>query len=253
MLAGFALLLCGVYAHSQVQGAGVSSSSGSGTVSLSVITSAPSLRGIKGAPFSADVTEESDQALVDGNHIHREMHGRIFRDSEGRTRQEHELLRVMGSEEKRVRVTIMDSVQQVLITLDQQNKVATIRHIGQPSTPATVPATRLTNRPAAASAPQPRVPSMQHEDLGTMEIEGFVVTGRRLTHTMEAGRIGNDKPLVSVSETWYSDELKETLLTKSESAQSGQHVRKLVNIHLGDPDPSLFQTPPDYTVKDTSQ
>jgi hypothetical protein len=82
-----------------------------------------------------------------------------------------------------------------------------------------------------------------------MEIEGFQVTGKRYTHTIEAGKIGNDKPIVSVNETCFSDDVKETLLRRSESPQSGQHIRKLVNIHLGDPDPSLFALPPDYRIR----
>src|SRR5260370_10019260 len=92
MSAGFALTLGAVYVHDQVVGAGGGAGSGSGmisgTVTTSVIVGPPSSSGIKGAPFSADVIEESDQALADGNHIRRGMHGRTFRDSEGRTRQE---------------------------------------------------------------------------------------------------------------------------------------------------------------------
>ncbi len=104
MSAGFALLLGAVYAHAQVVGGGVGAGSGSGTISVTVTTGPPSLSGIKGAPFSADVIEESDQALADGNHIRREMHGRTFRDSEGRTRQEDEFPALMTSGERRVAV-----------------------------------------------------------------------------------------------------------------------------------------------------
>jgi hypothetical protein len=83
-----------------------------------------------------------------------------------------------------------------------------------------------------------------------MEIEGFVVTGKRLTHTIETGRIGNDRPLTTATETWFSPDLQMPLLTKAEDPQFGQHVRKLVNIRTGDPDPALFQIPSDYTVRD---
>jgi len=43
---------------------------------------------VKGAPYSADVTTEVNQALADGNVIARKTGGRIYRDGEGRTRQE---------------------------------------------------------------------------------------------------------------------------------------------------------------------
>ncbi len=248
MAAGLALLLGAAYACAQVVGGG-STISGTLTASATVNLSAS---GVKGVPFSADVIEESDQALVDGNHIRREMHGRIFRDSEGRSRQETEFPTLMAGGEKRMRVMIMDPVQQLAITLDPQNKIATIRHLGQHRLPVTVEA----NKRAAVPSPQTYVRKASHmkqEDLGTMEIEGFVAAGKRFTHTIEAGSIGNDKPLISVNETWFSDDLKTLLLTKSEKPEFGQHIRKLVNIHTGNPDPLLFQPPPDYTVKDVTQ
>ena len=83
-----------------------------------------------------------------------------------------------------------------------------------------------------------------------MEIEGFTVKGTRLTTTIGAGAMGNDKPMTTTSERWFSEDLKMDLLTKSSNPESGQHVRKLVNIRSGDPDPLLFQVPVDYTVKE---
>jgi hypothetical protein len=253
ILTGIALLFSPLYVYPQAQGGG-GDARGSGTISITATTSGPFLKGTTGVPFSADVIEENDQTLADGNHIHREMHGRIFRDAEGRTRQENEFPVTMNGE-TRVRVIIMDPVQQVFVSLDLQNKVAKVQHVGQQPASSTVGA----NKPAAPSNQSnlPKVSPKQQEhlgteDLGTMEIEGFVVTGKRVTHTIDAGEIGNDKPLVSVYETWFSPDLKEALLTKSENPQSGQNIRKLVNIHLGEPDPLLFQPPPDYTVKDIS-
>lgn len=42
----------------------------------------------KGAPFSADVVSQSSRVSSDGNRIHRTGNGKLFRDSEGRTRSE---------------------------------------------------------------------------------------------------------------------------------------------------------------------
>ncbi len=70
---------------------------------------------------------------------------------------------------------------------------------------------------------------------------------------MAAGTIGNDKPITTSSEVWFSSDLKMDLLTSSESPESGKHVHKLLNIHTGDPDPLLFQVPTDFTVKETPQ
>jgi hypothetical protein len=43
---------------------------------------------VKGAPYSADVVTENNQALPDGNAIQRKTQGTVYRDGEGRTRQE---------------------------------------------------------------------------------------------------------------------------------------------------------------------
>lgn len=43
---------------------------------------------VKDAPYSADVNTESNRTLADGNAITRKTSGRVFRDGEGRTRQE---------------------------------------------------------------------------------------------------------------------------------------------------------------------
>ena len=43
---------------------------------------------VKGAPYSADVVSETNQALADGNIISHKSASRVYRDGEGRTRQE---------------------------------------------------------------------------------------------------------------------------------------------------------------------
>jgi len=43
---------------------------------------------VKGAPYSADVSTETNRALADGNVISKKTSGRVYRDGEGRTRQE---------------------------------------------------------------------------------------------------------------------------------------------------------------------
>src|SRR5690349_20200724 len=43
---------------------------------------------VKGAPYSAEVVTERNQSLADGNVISHESRSQVFRDAEGRTRQE---------------------------------------------------------------------------------------------------------------------------------------------------------------------
>lgn len=48
-------------------------------------------------------------------------------------------------------------------------------------------------------------------------------------------------------------DLKMDLVNITESPDSGKHVRKLLNIRAGEPDPLLFQVPSDFTVREMPQ
>jgi hypothetical protein len=89
------------------------------------------------------------------------------------------------------------------------------------------------------------------EALGSKYIEGVNATGTRTTRIIDAGSQGNDKPIVSVTETWFSSELKMTVLSETDDGQSGHSIMKLVNITRTEPVAQLFQVPSDYTVKET--
>jgi hypothetical protein len=89
------------------------------------------------------------------------------------------------------------------------------------------------------------------ETLGNKYIEGVNATGTRTTRIIDAGSQGNDQPIVAVTETWFSPELKMTVLTESDDGRSGHSTMKLVNITRTEPVAQLFQVPSDYTVKDT--
>ena len=51
---------------------------------------------VKGAPFSAEVTTETNMTLQDGNRIHQVTKLHVYRDSEGRTRREQSLNNLGG-------------------------------------------------------------------------------------------------------------------------------------------------------------
>jgi hypothetical protein len=93
-------------------------------------------------------------------------------------------------------------------------------------------------------------PKTTTEDLGTQIIEGIQTEGQRHTVTWPVGAIGNDRPTTYTIETWNSPELKEVILRESDDPRNGESTDKLVNISRSEPDPSLFEPPPGYTVKD---
>jgi hypothetical protein len=62
--------------------------------------------------------------------------------------------------------------------------------------------------------------------------------------------MGNDRPIAIIQEYWRSVELKVLVLNKWINPQSGESTEKLINISRSEPEQSLFQPPPDYTIVD---
>ena len=89
------------------------------------------------------------------------------------------------------------------------------------------------------------------EDLGTQVIEGIVATGKRTTTTIPAGAIGNEQPILIVSEQWSSPDLKVIVMTKHSDPRTGETTYRLTNIVQTEPARSLFEVPADYTLKDS--
>jgi hypothetical protein len=78
----------------------------------------PLERAMKAAPYSAETIVEGNQVLADGNRISQKTTGRVYRDSEGRTRREDD--RKDGS----VGISITDPVGGFSYSLDPVNKIA---------------------------------------------------------------------------------------------------------------------------------
>jgi hypothetical protein len=94
-------------------------------------------------------------------------------------------------------------------------------------------------------------PETQAEDLGTQMIEGVTARGRRTTQTWPVDSVGNDRPIVSVHENWFSDQLGGMMvLSKNDDPRYGETTTALKNINLSEPDPALFQPPPGYQIVD---
>jgi len=225
------------------------------SASTSTLSGGIALRSVAGAPFSADVVRQSTQFQPDGSRALVETHGKMFRDSQGRTRTETELASGAGSVTRHF-TTIFDPVQRTSIVLNVEAKTATIYHLHLPP-PSALSAKQL-KLIAAAQAAQPhknglaRSVSGDPEDLGTMTLEGFSVTGTRSAHPAKAGTAG-DKTQTAFTESWFSSELKVELLSITQLPQALTETTRLINIAPGEPDATLFQAPANYTVQDNSQ
>jgi len=240
---------------------------------------------VQGAPYSATMTNESIQTLADGNRIVQTSTGNTARDSMGRTRQDAPLPPIgnMSPADAPHLVFLQDPVAQVSYTLNLTDKTAmkgpafyqsSISGAGGARTVTiggaamAAGALSMPDRPlqlsgtAGAALPMPMPPPMiiaqksmigeegqaQTEDLGPKTMEGVNVTGTRVTRTIPAGQIGNDKPLSIVTEVWTSPELKTVVYSKRSDPRMGDQTFQLTNIVRAEPDPTLFVVPSDFKV-----
>jgi len=236
------------------------------------------VRPITGAPYSGEEVSETVQTLADGTHITRTNPAtKVYRDSLGRTRTERQMFRApaipgASAVDSPIIVEITDPVAHARYTLDTQNKVAHRQELSIAGVRPPVIAGAITRTPIAGStvtmsgvgaaggkisAPLTTVagqatdvlrPKMTTEKLGTQTIEGLPTEGMRHTRTLPVGSEGNDRELTITDDMWMSTDLKVRVLSEMNDPRNGKHTQKLINISRSEPDPSLFQPPPDYTV-----
>jgi hypothetical protein len=289
---------------------------------------------VKGAPYSGEEVNETNQVLADGTRIHRETRATVYRDSEGRTRRE-----TPDS------IIITDPVAGVTYMLNPKNMTGqkmttsnvgfayynadhvvtsgggagvgvgggsgngwnntatfsmrmesnggtpTITVNGQTLDPkqvqeliakakasgdrtitingATVEAGMLADATArmgkvqmeaaatsaaAAGAKAEKAFAFARvakgEPIGTQMIEGVKAEGRRNVSTIEAGSIGNDRPIQVTSESWYSPELQTVVMSKHSDPRTGEENFRLLNVNRNEPGAYLFQPPSGYSIND---
>jgi len=91
------------------------------------------------------------------------------------------------------------------------------------------------------------------ENLGDETIDGIHVTGTRVTTTIPAGKMGNEKPITVTSERWYSPELKATVVTKQDDPWAEELKPELKNVTTAEPDAARFSVPADYKIVDDKE
>jgi hypothetical protein len=305
---------------------------------------------VVGSPFSADIHSETIQTLANGTLITQRFTGRIYRDSQGRTRTER-AFQMGGISETKQTISIFDPVAGVNYTLDPVTRIvhkadssvkvipprqsssswpvplkASVNALSgvtpgealkkvTPTYPMTARAARvsgllqvltlisetgdvieayavsghpLLRGPAVKAARQWKfLPTEQSgrpvkvrgllnfnfalikeepapdqlanratkysvntEQLRKQIVEGVECEGERKITTLAAGAIGNDRPIETISETWYSTELGMMILSKRSDPRFGESTYRITSISRTEPETALFQVPPDYAVKE---
>ncbi|WP_280153595.1 hypothetical protein [Piscinibacter sp. XHJ-5] len=84
--------------------------------------------------------------------------------------------------------------------------------------------------------------------LGSKDIDGVRANGERTTWTIEAGKLGNEKPIVITRDVWTSPELLLTLQSRDADPRVGETTYRLARLKRGEPDAALMRVPPDYAA-----
>ena len=104
--------------------------------------------------------------------------------------------------------------------------------------------------PAKSHTVQNEKETQTWEDLGVRNILGFDTTGVRETTITNAGVLGNDQPLTSLTEYWHSQQLGLNLISVRSSPFFGKQTFTITDLTPGEPDPNLFKIPAGYKVND---
>ncbi len=82
--------------------------------------------------------------------------------------------------------------------------------------------------------------------LGVREVEGLRASGERTSWTIEAGRVGNEKPIQITREVWTSPDLMVTVSTRDFDPRSGETNYRLKSVRRGEPEAALMRVPADF-------
>jgi hypothetical protein len=231
---------------------------------------------VTGRPFTAEAVVETDQTLADGSHVTGRQSLTAARDSQGRTyREEIPGTPASGSSAPKV-ICISDPLAKLnyvlgpdhvahktpMLSLTAQAGAATVSTdgasarlslqtfttgYGEGKGPVQMGAQSA--QPAQQLAPG----AIDTKQLRSQVITGFTADGTRTTLTIPAGQVGNQNPLVIVSERWYSQDLEAIVLAKHSDPRVGASSYQLISVQQIEPPATLFQIPSGYTIEEDGQ
>lgn len=203
---------------------------------------------VQGQSCTVVMQTDITQQLADGTTLTHRTIVHKWRDNQGRFRRES--AEIEGSETPVFqRASIIDPVNNTFVNLNFERKTATIYHLPDHGPDALHPYIDQFEKDI------PALPGVQVkvEKLGGQTIAGVYAEGRRVTRFRPAGTVtlGNDKPIVSVSDRWVAQDLK-ILVASTMDDPRHKEVSQVTKLDRSEPDPALFQIPSDFTVKEVS-
>jgi hypothetical protein len=202
---------------------------------------------VQGKPYSAQSQTDVVQTLADGNRIQRHTSSKFYRDNSGRTRSEQTFSAINPSIPGETKIFIDDPVASVAWVIDPGSHSARklvrsgkylAEHNGetQPAAPAKLPKLNEGR-------------DIVVEQLGQKTIEGVECSGKRDTITISAGQIGNEQPVVIVTETWTSPAIGAVVQSSTTDPRFGQTTYQLLHLELGEQPLDLFELPAGYQIE----
>ncbi len=169
----------------------------------------------------------------------------IARDSSGRIFQERRLLVPEDGKHESIltQIEISDPVSHELFICVPRESVCQVEFFSAPAFVPPAPAT-------APGSPNNQAGTLSRENLGTQFLGGLETFGTRETLVIEAGLIGNDTPIQTTREYWYSPKLGVNLSSKLQDPRIGTQDFEVSDIVLGEPDSKLFRLPPNSRLID---
>jgi hypothetical protein len=194
------------------------------------------------APFQATVTAEWTKHLPDGTTTVVKNHRLVVRDSQGRIYQERRTLVPEGSsQESRIfRIEISSPITHTKYFCNPSLSECELHDYNVPVTEPVVPVGEISNGTRYLS----------RASLGTKTTEGLEAVGTRETITIQTGVIGNNAPVDSTKEFWYSPKLGLNLQVLRLDPLHGDQLFNVTDLKLSEPDSRLFVLPAGCKVLD---
>jgi hypothetical protein len=195
-----------------------------------------------GKPFSGRDTIEWTHNLEDGTVVTTHLSAVVARDSQGRIYRERRTFVPGGSnqESKLMDTILYDPTAHTRTTCTLAVRQCTI----------TAYYSRASFAPAPAGSRDNGTRFLTRESLGTNILNDLSVVGTRETLSINAGVVGNSRPLVTTREFWYSPDLEINLSVTRKDPREGTQVIQLVDLSRSEPDSALFQVPAGFAVQD---
>lgn len=213
---------------------------------------------IPGVPYTATVRVTVEKKQPDGTTVRNVS--RIFnaRDSNGKARYEESggcFRDKDGRTLELVEVTIGDPVAgtalQWRLGPNPQQKDAPLLHQPEAFAGSQVPPSmREWNFEYVQTVPGQPTRTIRGESIGSKVIHGIEVQGQRNTVTTPSVEQGSTQPTVVIHDWWISTTLGIVMAGTSDDSVRGHTDMEVENFTQGEPDPSMFQVPEGYTVKD---